>query len=129
MIVLAAALMIAAPAAAPEPPGAERSALSACLQKFSHDKLNDKLSADAFKKGAQAACAAQEATFRAAWVRFDVAMRTKPSEAEQNAAEQVEDYLQNSTDDYVSTTNPTDSKSPKGDPTVKPASSTTPPKP
>lgn len=127
MIVLAAALMMAAPAP-PAPPAAERRAYGSCLAKFRTAKVNDKLGADAYKKAAQTACAPQEAAFRAAWISYDVAMRTKRADAEENAAQQVEDYLQNSTEDYVQSTTPADSK-PHGDSAVKPAAATTPPKP
>jgi hypothetical protein len=126
MIVLAAAMMMAA--AAPQAPAAERRAFGACLQKFIHDRLSDKLDAAKFKTGAQTACAAQEAAFRTAWINFDVAMRTKRSEAEENASQQIEDYLQNTTEDYVGDTTPEAPKPAKGTPPVTPASSTTPPK-
>jgi hypothetical protein len=127
MIVLAAALMMAAPAL-PAPPAAERKAYGSCLAKFRTARMNDKLGADAYKKAAQTACATQEAAFRTAWINYDVAMKTRRSEAEENAAQQVEDYLQNSTEDYVQSTTPVGDKA-HGDSAVKPAAATTPPKP
>lgn len=128
MIVLAAAMMMAAPAAAPAAPLQERRALGQCLSKFVHDKLSEKMEGAAFKTAAKTACAAQAATFRAAWVSYDVAMRTPRADAQQSADSQIEDYLQNSTDSYVDGANPKPKAADTASP-VKPASSTTPPKP
>jgi hypothetical protein len=128
MIVLAAAMMMAAPAA-PAAPSRERNALGTCLQKAIHDRLADKMNADAFKTAAKTACSAQATAFRAAWVSYDVAMKTPRTDAEQNADSQVEDYLQNTTDSYVDDVNPPQPKSTGPASPVMPASSTTPPKP
>jgi hypothetical protein len=126
MIVLVATMMMAA---APAAPSQERRAFGSCLSKFVHDKLTDKMEGPAFKAAAKNACAAQSAAFRAAWVSYDVAMRTPRSEAEQNADSQIEDYLQNSTDSYVDSTTPAKPKGADTASAVQPASSTTPPKP
>ncbi|HEX5182323.1 MAG TPA: hypothetical protein VFW19_04120 [Allosphingosinicella sp.] len=138
MIVLAAAMMMAAPAA-PQVPGAERHAYATCLTNFVHAKLNDKMDGAKFKDAAHAACSTQADAFRAAWVNYDVAMRTKRSEAEENAASQIEDYLQNATDTYTDTVSPAPAHAQAaaaspGKPAapasaVTQASSTTPPKP
>jgi hypothetical protein len=138
MIVLAVAMTMAA-SAAPVAPSRERNALGMCLSKFVHDKLEAKMDAAAFRAAAKTACAAQDTAFRNAWISYDVAMKTRRSEAEENAASQADDYFQNSTDTYVSSTTPAP---PHGTPAsnvaqassttpaahVTPASSTTPPK-
>jgi hypothetical protein len=136
MIVLAAAMLMAG--SAPSAPSQERNALGTCLAKFVHDKLTDKMDPAVFKAAAKAGCAAQAAAFRAAWIRYDVAMRTKSSEAAENADSQIDDYLQNSTDSYVDVVAPPKPRvaaaaspmAPASSATpVTPASSTTPPKP
>lgn len=147
MIVLALVLNMAAPAAAPVAPSHERQAYGMCLSKFVHDKISDKMEANAFKAAMKAACATQEAAFRTAWVNYDVAMKTKRSDAEENAASQIDDYMQNSVEAYADSTIPAkpagaaapvvqaSSASPArpagaASPSpVTPASSTTPPKP
>jgi hypothetical protein len=148
MIVLAAAMLMAGNAAVPAAPSRERNALGTCLSKFVHDKLMDKMDVGAFKAAAHSACAAQENAFRTAWVSYDVAMKTRRSEAEENANGQIEDYFANSTDSYASATAPEKPKpgaaspvvqaSSTSGPAAKPAgapspvtqaSSTTPPKP
>jgi hypothetical protein len=128
MIVLAAAMLMAGNAAAPAAPSQERRAFGQCLAKFVHDKLETKMDAAAFKTAAKAACATQQAAFRTAWVTYDVAMRSKRSDAEENADSQIEDYLQNSADSYADTTNPAAPKPTGGASPITPASSTTPPK-
>ncbi|HEY1607279.1 MAG TPA: hypothetical protein VGF77_16950 [Allosphingosinicella sp.] len=131
MIVLAAAMMMAA-SAAPQPPAAERHAFATCLTNFVHTKLNDKMDGAKFKDAAHTACTAQADAFRTAWINYDVAMRTKRSEAEENASGQVEDYLQNATDTYTDTVSPAPaSHAPAAAPApaATQASATTPPKP
>jgi len=128
MIVLAAAMLMAGSAAGPVAPSQERNALGRCLSNFVHQKLMDKMDAAAFRAAAKVGCANEQTAFRNAWVAYDVAMKTRRSEAEQNADGQIEDYLQNSTDTYVSTTNPPAPRSASPSP-VTPASSTTPPHP
>ncbi|MEA3001237.1 MAG: hypothetical protein QOH81_25 [Sphingomonadales bacterium] len=126
MIVIALAMTMAA---SPVAPSQERKAFGTCLSKFVHDKLEAKMDAVAFRAAAKAACAVQEAAFRNAWISYDVAMKSSRSEAAENAAAQVDDYFQNSTDTYVSSTTPAGGHhSPAANP-VTPASSTTPPKP
>ena len=127
MIVLAAAMLMAGSSAGPVAPSQERNALGRCLSNFVHQKLMDKMDAAAFTAAANGGCATQAAAFRNAWVAYDVAMKTRRSEAEENAASQVDDYFQNSTDTYVSTTNPT--PRPAAASPVTQASSTTPPHP
>ncbi|MDB5692611.1 MAG: hypothetical protein JWO81_1674 [Alphaproteobacteria bacterium] len=132
MIVLTIAMAMAASGAGPVAPSQERRAFGACLSKFVHDKLEAKMDPAAFKVAQKAACAAQEAAFRSAWVSYDVAMKTRRSEAEENAASQVDDYFQNSADTYVSSTTPAGGHAASGpSPTnpVTPASSPIPPKP
>jgi hypothetical protein len=106
MIVLAVVISMAASAATPVAPSRERNALGMCLSKFVHDKLEAKMDAAAFRAAAKTACAAQDTAFRNAWVSYDVAMKTRRSEAEENAASQADDYFQNSTETYVSSTTP-----------------------
>ena len=132
MIVLVAAMMMAPGAAAPSPPGKERRDYGMCLSRFVHDKLSgDKMDAAAFKTAAHTACGTEEAAFRTSWVNYDVAMRTKRADAEENAASQIEDYLQNSAESYADAITPRGAAAPAAKPAsaVVPASSTTPPKP
>jgi hypothetical protein len=72
----------------------------ACLKKFLSTKLTAKIDAAAYKAAAATACAAQAEAFRQAWVAYDVSMKTRPSEAAADAAAQIQDYLDNSTEDY-----------------------------
>jgi hypothetical protein len=137
MIVLPIAILMAA--AGPAPTALERRAFGQCLSKFVHDKLDAKMDAAAFKAAQKAACAQQEAAFRNAWVAYDVSMKTRRSEAEENAASQVDDYLSNSADSYASSIappsrpghpeGPTPAAASTSATTATPASATTPPKP
>ena len=139
MIVLPVAMLMAA--AGPAPTALERRAFGQCLSKFVHDKLEAKMDAAAFKAAQKAACAQQEAAFRSAWIAYDMSMKTRRSEAEENAASQVEDYLTNSADTYASSiappsrpghsNGPTPAAATAGatTPTPTPATATTPPKP
>jgi hypothetical protein len=124
MIVLAAAMLMAGNAAMPAAPSRERNALGQCLSKFVHDKLMDKMDVAAFKVAAHSACGAQETAFRTAWVNYDVAMKTRRSEAVENANGQIEDYFANSTDSYASAIGPEKPK-PAAASAVVQASSTT----
>ena len=136
MIVLPIAMMMAA---GPVAPTQERRAFGQCLSKFIHDKLEAKMDPAAFKAAEKAACATQESAFRNAWITYDVGMKTRRSEAEQNAADQVEDYLSNSADTYASSIAPASPRGHANGPTpassttsataATPASATTPPKP
>jgi hypothetical protein len=125
MIVLAAAMLMAG-TAGPAAPSMERRALGACLTKFVHDKLSDKMDAVAFKAAAKTACAAQQTAFRTAWVSYDVAMKSSRAEAEENADSQVEDYLQNSAESYADATTPAAPRPPGTPSPVTPASSPAP---
>src|SRR4051812_23862260 len=139
MIVLPVVMLMAAAGAGPVAPSHERQAFGQCLSRFVHDKLEAKLDAAAFKAAEKAACAEQEAAFRNAWVAFDVAMKTRRSEAEENAAGQIDDYFSNSADSYASSIapparpghseGPTPAAATTAAATVTPASATTPPKP
>ena len=129
MIVLAAAMLMAGSAAGPVAPSQERNALGRCLSNFVHQKLMDKMDATAFKAAAKVGCATDVTAFRNAWVAYDVAMKTRRADAEENADGQIEDYLQNSTDTYVSTTNPPAPRPTGPASPVTTASSTTPPHP
>ena len=136
MIVLPLAMLMAA--AGPAPTAMERRAFGQCLSKFVHDKLDAKMDPAAFKAAQKAACAAQEAAFRSAWVAYDVSMKTRRSEAEENAASQVDDYLSNSAETYASSIAPASRPGHSDGPTpaaatttattATPASATTPPK-
>jgi hypothetical protein len=72
----------------------------ACLQKFLKTQLAKKIDAAAYKSAATTACATQADAFRQAWIAYDISMKTRPSEAAQDAASQVQDYLENSTEEY-----------------------------
>lgn len=82
------------------PPVQPRKAYGACLNQFVQKALKDKVEVPAFKGAAKAACAKEEAAFRASLIAFDIKMKIKRVEAEENAAMQVEDYLANSADSY-----------------------------
>jgi hypothetical protein len=124
---------------APVAPLQERRAFGQCLSKFIHDKLEAKMDPAAFKAAEKAACATQETAFRTAWVNYYIAMNTKRSEAEENAAGQVDDYFANSAENYASSIAPAAKPGHADGPTpasattaatgVTPASATTPPKP
>jgi hypothetical protein len=107
MIALAIAIgLAAAPGQPAAPPASERRNFTACLSKFMHDKLGDKLDAVGYKTAAKAACATEEAAFRKAWVSFELAMRTKPSEAEQNAVAQASEAVDTSAENYLEAVKP-----------------------
>ena len=71
-----------------------------CLNKFVEQKAEEKLAEDAFKAGAKTACAKEETSFRTAWVSYEVSMKTKRADAEQNANSQIDDYLTNAIETY-----------------------------
>lgn len=105
MIALAVAALLANPTA-PLAPAQARKEFGACLTKYMHEAEPKKLDAAAYKAGAHTSCAAQESAFRTAWVAYDVGMKTRRADAEESAAAQIEDYLQNSVDTYTFATNP-----------------------
>jgi len=72
----------------------------ACLSRFMKTQETKKLDAAAYKAAALTACTAQSDAFRQAWIAFDVSMKTKPSEAAEDAASQIQEYLDNSTENY-----------------------------
>ena len=107
MIALVVAFgMMGAAAQAPAAPAMSRQNFGNCLNKQVQDKVGDKLAEDAFKAAAKAACASQESAFRTAWVNYEVGMKTKRAEAEQNANSQIDDYFQNAVDNYKDWTAP-----------------------
>jgi hypothetical protein len=72
----------------------------ACLSKFLKTQETKKIDTAAYKAAATTACAAQAEAFRRAWIAYDVSMKTAPSEAAQDAASQIQDYLDNSAETY-----------------------------
>jgi hypothetical protein len=82
-----------------------------CLNKVVEQKANDKLAEDAFKTAAKAACAKEETSFRTAWVSYEVSMKTKRTDAEQNAESQIDDYLSNAIETYKEMQTPVTPKS------------------
>ena len=77
-----------------------------CLNKAVEKMMSDKLAADAFKTAAKAACANEANTFRTAWISYEVSMKTKRTDAEQNANAQIDDYLQNAAETYTESQTP-----------------------
>jgi hypothetical protein len=77
-----------------------------CLNKVVEQKMSDKLGEDAFKAAAKAACASEANSFRTAWVSYEVSMKTKRADAEQNANSQIDDYLTNAVDTYKESQTP-----------------------
>ena len=106
MISFALATTLAATAAQAGPPPQLRQAYSSCLSSFSKTKIGEKLDDAAFRSGAKAACAAQEAAFRNSIVSYDVKTGMKKASAEEGAAQQVEDYLVNIAENYQAHANP-----------------------
>ena len=90
----------------PVAPVAPRKNFGNCLNKVVQSKVGDKLAEDAFKAAAKAACANEENAFRTAWVTYEVGMKTKRADAEQNAASQIDDYFANAVDNYKEWTTP-----------------------
>jgi hypothetical protein len=87
-------LALAAPAhsSAPPPnPNMERQAFTKCLSALMRPDLETKTAADAFATKANAACTAEEATFRAASMAADRVMGIRSAEAEQNAKSEITD--------------------------------------
>lgn len=103
MISLAIATALAA-AQAGGPPVQPRKNYGACLSAFMRDKVKDKLEAAAFTAAAKAACVKEETAFRQSLLTYDQKMGIKRREAEENASMQVDDYLTNATDNYISMT-------------------------
>jgi hypothetical protein len=105
--VLSMVLSAAAPAAADQAagapnPNAARQAYSRCLSGLVKDDLRQKVAPDAFAPKLAAACKAEEAAFRAAIVRDDLARRVARAMAEQGAAEQVDELRVNAAETYKS---------------------------
>ena len=100
---LAVALVAAAQAG---PPPQLRQAYASCLGSFSKAKMSEKLDDAAFRSGAKAACAAQEAALRTAIVAYDVKTGAKKAAAEEGAELEVADYLVNTAETYQLHANP-----------------------
>jgi len=85
---------------------APRKNFGACLNKVVEAKMSDKLADDAFKTAAQAACEKEATAFRAAWISYEMSMKTKRANAEQNANSQIDDYLSNAIETYKESQEP-----------------------
>ncbi|HMC90964.1 MAG TPA: hypothetical protein VKI45_00755 [Allosphingosinicella sp.] len=86
-------LVLAAPAHPGPPPNAnaQRQALTHCLSELVKADLQTKTAADAFTTKANAACVAEEASFRSASIIADRAVGIRPADAEQNAKSEIAD--------------------------------------
>ena len=97
-------LALAAPAphsSAPPPnPNVQRQAFTHCLSVLLRPDLEKKTPADAFATKANAACMAEEATFRAASIAADRAIGIRPADAEQNAKSEITDIRSNTLERY-----------------------------
>ena len=101
MISFAIATALAA-AQAGGPPIQPRRNYGACLNKFMQAKISEKMDGPTFTAAAKAACTAQETAFRQSLISYDLKMGIKRREAEENASMQVDDYLTNTTENYLS---------------------------
>jgi len=107
--ILAAAFAAALPSAAlaqAGPPVRARQAFGQCLNRVVKDELPNKLDPDAVTARLKSACAAEANGFRTAWITYEVSMKARRSEAEQNADAQIDDYLQNAVDTYGDSVQP-----------------------
>lgn len=97
---LVAATIAAGAVQASGPPMEPRKTFNACLNKFMKANVEKELDDAGFTTGAKAACAAEEAAFRKSLVDFDIKMKIKRAEAEENASLQVDDYMLNTIETY-----------------------------
>ena len=92
MLALAAAAFAAQ---ASDTTRAAREAFTACLQNYVNRSIEAGTSAEAFETEYPQQCAAQEAAFRAAVIRRDMAMRSTRATAEDSARLEIEDARAN----------------------------------
>jgi len=90
MLMLAVALAVAAPN--PDSLIAPRKAYAACLKAFENQSATDKVTPEAYNEAVKSACATEMGSFKAALVKYDMAMGAKQAAAQANAQRDVEDY-------------------------------------
>lgn len=97
-------LALAAPANAGPPPNAnvQRQSFTKCLAAMLRPDLEKKTAADAFATKANAACTAEEASFRAASISADRAIGIRAADAEQNAKSEIADIRSTTLERYKS---------------------------
>jgi hypothetical protein len=100
MISLAFATALSA-AAMQGPPAAPRREYASCLTRFMKGKTEEKMEKEAFTAALKAACAPQEAAFKKSLVDYDVKTGSPRAAAEEGAQLQVEDYIVNTTENYL----------------------------
>jgi len=95
------ALILAAAAPADAVPKA-RQAYASCLSGYTGDATTKKMARDAFLAGLKTKCADKEAAFRAALTAADRTDGMTAQEAQQDADDQVAEYIEKMTSDYDS---------------------------
>lgn len=95
------ALILAAAAPADAVPKA-RQAYASCLGGFTSDASTRKMARDTFLAGLKSKCADKEAAFRTALIAADKADGMSDQEAQQDADDQVAEYVEKMTSDFDS---------------------------
>lgn len=97
MILIALTLAAAAPA---DPVLKSRQAYAACLSEVTNDAIEKKTVKDAFLATLKGKCSAKEEAFRTALVAADKADGMSEQEAQDDAADQVSQYVDQKTEDF-----------------------------
>jgi hypothetical protein len=97
---LAAGHAASVSSAPPLNPNPARQAFSKCLSSVVKTDLEAKTAPDAFATKANAACMAEEASFRSASVAADRAVGIRSADAEQNAKSEITDIRSNALQRY-----------------------------
>jgi hypothetical protein len=98
-------LALAAPvhSSAPPPnPNTQRQAFTHCLAESLATDLHANTAVDAFKAKLATICKSEEAAFRDASVRSDLAVGIKSAAAQQNAASEIKDITETQAERYKS---------------------------
>lgn len=98
-MILVALILATAPAdAVPK----ARQAYASCLGGYTNDSLGRKMSKDEFVAGLKAKCADKETAFRTALIAADKADGMTDAEAQEDADDQVNGYIEQMTDNFES---------------------------